>query len=337
MKCSWVENMISIETDGWSRPCCGEPSVNARISHISDGIKNSFNHPVLLKLKKDLETGFNEDTRNFCRRCEILENKNLPSLRTNTPFYSQDRELKLIQFKLSNKCQLTCAHCGPELSSGWAKLLNITPHVVEAFKLTDEFLEELAELLPQLSVIKFTGGEPFLDPTHWKILEYLQKYKRDNCEIQYITNGISPYRPHLWEGWKKVSFTVSADGFEESYNWFRRGSDWNLLTESVDKLSSYGRVSISYSVTPYTFQDYTKAVKFWKYRVNPLSIVIPEHASLKHFPLHLIQQLDNYKDIPFIEMANGTDVEIYKTWAQDWDKKWNTEGWAEKIFYWWPK
>jgi hypothetical protein len=320
--------MISIETDGWTRPCCGEPSQNARISHISNGIKNSFEHPVLLKLKKDLETGFNKNTRDFCRRCEILENKNQPSLRTTTPFYSQDRELKLIQFKLSNKCQLTCAHCGPELSSGWAKLLQIKPHVVEAFKLTDEFLNELSELLPNLSVIKFTGGEPFLDPTHWKILEHLQNFDRSNCEIHYITNGITPFKHELWKGWKSIKFVVSADGFEESYNWFRRGSNWNLLVDSIDKLSTHGRTIISYSITPYTFHDYSKAVNFWKYRVEPLSIVYPNHASLKDFPTEVLQQVVNFDKIPFTQIAEGNSLENYKKWAIDWDKKWNTEGWA---------
>jgi hypothetical protein len=326
--------MISIETDGWSRPCCGEPSQNARVSHISNGIKNSFNHPVLLKLKNDLDIGFSESTRNFCRRCEIVENKNQPSLRTNTPFYSQERELKLIQFKLSNKCQLTCAHCGPELSSGWAKLMNIKPHVVEAFKLTDEFLQELSELLPTLSVIKFTGGEPFLDPTHWKILEYLQNFDRSNCEIHYITNGITPYRPELWKGWKSIKLVVSADGIGESYNWFRRGSEWDLLVDCVDKLSLHGNTSIAYSITPYTFHDYKKAVEFWKYKVEPISIVYPNYASLKNFPIHIIQQVDNYTSIPFTAIAEGNNLHPYKNWASEWDKKWNTEGWAEKIFYW---
>lgn len=40
MKCAWLENMISVETDGWTRPCCGEPSQTARIAPVSKGILN---------------------------------------------------------------------------------------------------------------------------------------------------------------------------------------------------------------------------------------------------------------------------------------------------------
>jgi MoaA/NifB/PqqE/SkfB family radical SAM enzyme len=122
-------------------------------------------------------------------------------MRTETRLNHPTRELKILQFKMSNKCQLTCAHCGPDRSSGWAKLLNISPHVINAFEVTDIFLEELVKILPQLEVIKFTGGEPFLDPNHWKILEHLQSYDRSHCTLQYITNGISPARGELWHGW----------------------------------------------------------------------------------------------------------------------------------------
>ena len=65
-KCNWIENMISVETDGWTRPCCLETDNAARISNINDGIKIAFNHPKLLKLKEDLKAGFSEDTRYAC-------------------------------------------------------------------------------------------------------------------------------------------------------------------------------------------------------------------------------------------------------------------------------
>ena len=333
MKCAWLENYLVVETDGWTRPCCAEPSKEARISHISNGIQSSWNNSKLLQLRNDLSNRYSDQTQPFCRRCEILENNNQSSMRTNTKFITQDRTLKTIQFKMSNKCQLTCAHCGPELSTGWKKFLNITPIASDSFKLTEEFLIELGELLPQLTCLKFTGGEPFLDPNHWKILEYLKQFDRKHCTLNYITNGISPFKSDLWEGWKSVDCTVSVDGFEESYEWFRRGSTWTELINGVSNLKEVSNVRINFAMTPYTMQDYYTAKNYWG-DIDTYLVVHPIHASLFKFPRQIIEQLEDYQNIPHVTAANGNDLDFYKNWAKMWDTKWNTIGWSNKLFWW---
>lgn len=336
MKCAWLENYLVVETDGWTRPCCLEPDKEARISRIDRGILNSWNDLRLLKLRKDLENGFSNETRPFCNRCETLENLGQPSTRNTTQLITSDRTLKIIQFKISNRCQLTCAHCGPELSSGWKKFLKLKPLITEGVSLTDSFLNELGSLLPQLDCLKFTGGEPFLDPTHWKILEYLKSFDRSKCTLYYITNGISPVREELWQGWKSVNCDVSVDGFEESYEWFRRGSNWIKLINNVEYLKKISTVNINFAITPYTIQDYFKANQYWKNMIV-YPIVKPKHASIIDFPLSEIKKIKNYESIPFINLANGNNTDLYVQWANYWDKKWGTPGFAENLFYWMKK
>lgn len=334
--CAWVDNMISVETDGWTRPCCGETDNAARISHISSGIMTAFNHQKLLSLKSELDTvGFTEKTRSACHRCETLEQRGQQSLRTNTVRLSADRKLKAIQFKMSNKCQLTCAHCGPDRSSGWAKLLGITPHVQNAFEVTEEFLAELVELLPDLDHIKFTGGEPFLDPAHYKILEHLSNYDRSHCKLVYITNGLIKPRLDLWKGWREIETSISIEGYKDTYEWFRRGANWEELLDSIDVFKNNSTTSVSYSVTPWTIADYPRTVEFWNMPVYAFPVVYPKHASLYLFPRHIAEMNWN-KDLPFYELTTSKlqSLDLYKNWALDWDKKWNTPGWSEKLYKW---
>jgi organic radical activating enzyme len=326
--------MISIETDGYTRPCCGENSIQSQISHISNGILNSFNDKKIIFLRDELKKGFSKNTMPFCFRCENLESRNQKSLRTKTKFLSSNRELKLIQFKMSNKCQLACFHCGPSQSSTWAKKLNLSSKINKGFKITDEFLNELSTILPNLSVIKFTGGEPFLDFNHWKILEYLKKFDRSHCELHYITNGISNFKPVLWEGWKTIKCSVSIDGFEESYEWFRRGSTWDKILVGVQNLNDFSEVEINYSLTPFTIQDFLKAKNFWKYKFTAIPIVYPSYANLVNFPEKIIHTIDNFQSIPFSAYSKTDDVKNYVTWANKWDSMWATPGWADKIFWW---
>lgn len=329
--CAWLDNMMSIETDGWTRPCCLETNDAARISKISDGIRIAFNHPKLIQLRNDLKDGFSEKTQYACNRCASLESRGQDSMRTNTRRFEGDiRELKVLQFKMSNKCQLTCAHCGPERSSGWRKLLNITPHVINSFEVTDEFLTELKEILPELEVLKFSGGEPFLDPRHWKILDALKDHNRSHCRIEYVTNGLAAPRLDLWKGWGGISCSVSADGFKESFNWFRRGAAWNDLVGCVKNLEQYSSININYAITPYTFESWADAQTFWKYDVHSYLVVHPRSNSFLEFPKSLISS-----EVPFRSSAseNG-NIEFYKSWARSWDTRWGTQGWSDRIFKW---
>ena len=335
-QCAWVENMVSIETDGWSRPCCGETGESARISPASAGIKAAFNHPKLLELRNNLNTtGFTESTEFACYRCRQVEDAGQASLRTGTEFLSAGREIKAIQFKMSNKCQLTCAHCGPERSSGWRKFLGISPHVINAFDVTDEFLDELVELLPGLDHIKFTGGEPFLDPAHYKILERLAEHDRSHCKLVYITNGLIKPRLDLWACWREVDCNISIEGYGARYEWFRRGASWAELEDSVDFIKQHSRASISYSVTPWTIMDYPATVEHWGLPVTAFPVVYPEHASLKLFPRRVAEQYWD-QNLPFFDLTSeqNTDLAKFKNWARMWDRRWSTPGLAEELYPW---
>lgn len=336
MKCGWIENRLSIETDGYTRPCCLETNETAKISKIENGILNSFNHKKLLLLRQNLDNGFNSLTNLFCYRCEQLESKNQSSLRTSTPLLSENRELKYIQFKFSNQCQLACAHCGSDRSSTWAKINNINPHVKKSFSLTEKFITELKELLPSIKVLKFSGGEPFLQPEHWKLLELLSDCNTKHCELHYITNGLVKPKIGLWKNWGEVKCSVSVDGYEKSYEWFRRGSNWVELLSNINYLTKYSSISINFSLTPYTFYDFFRAKEHWEknFSFEYYPIVYPEHCSFFKFPKKLILE-----HIPYRESASNTDmyIDFYINWAKNSDKYWNTVGQSEKLFQWMHK
>lgn len=333
--CAWLQNRISIETDGWTRPCCLEISPNAQIAKITDGIEKAFNNEKLLTLNNNLNTtGFSNKTDFACIRCRQLEENNQESLRSTTKYLSAKRELKSIQFKLSNRCQLTCLHCGPTLSSGWAKIMKIVPMVQESFIVTDKFLAELISLLPNLEEIKFTGGEPFLDPNHWKILDCLKPHNRSHCDLVYITNGLIKPKYNLWEGWRSITCNVSIDGYEDTYHWFRRGSNWDELLKNISDLENFSNVNILYSMTPWTIQDQAKIQKAFNNTSMVFTLIVkPEHASLLNFPSVIAKQY--WPDNSFTNMTSQAgNLQKYIEFATYWDKIWNTNGWANTLYPW---
>ena len=338
MKCDWVDHVMVVNLDGYTRPCCQASSNDARISHISSGIKNAWSSKKLEFLRDELVVGYTDNIKNICSRCSNAESLGVSSLRMVSDFFPGDETnaLRGIQFKLSNRCQLTCAHCEPYLSSSWGKLKRIPIFIQDAVKKDDQdkLIDELIELLPTLSWIKFTGGEPWMDPFHWKILEKLSTVNKSNCELHYITNGLASFDSALWKGWKSVNITLSVDGHEETYEWFRRGSDWAKLIKVVNELNQLDvKLHISYCISPWTVVDWERANNFWKVPISPQPVMIPWHSSLISL---------NHNDInlpsatPFINLIgqNPVDITKLKDWAVGWDATWDTSGWAEKIHPW---
>lgn len=334
--CAWVDQTLVVETDGWTRPCCLETSSTARISRIEDGILNAWNSSIRTDLKNELDgPGFTDKTEPYCRRCRQVEERGEPSLRMVTPAIP-GTGLRSIQFKLSNRCQLACVHCGPELSSTWARIANKSPRVINAINLTDEFISEMRSILPNLAWIKFTGGEPFMDQSHWKLLEALADLRRDHCELHYVTNGLLKPRSDLWAGWKGIRCQVSVDGHGRHYEWFRRGANWEELVNCCHDLSPISQVSILYSMTPWTIECYRDAVVALPWKISTIPIVSPKHASLIGFPREILARMSVDDRTPHYNLSTSIEasIEPYVRWARKWDEIWKTPGLSKELYPW---
>ena len=60
MRCGWADNILVVETDGWSRPCCGEPSVGSRIQKLQGAtpLQSAWLDPKLVYLRQQLQNGY---------------------------------------------------------------------------------------------------------------------------------------------------------------------------------------------------------------------------------------------------------------------------------------
>jgi hypothetical protein len=94
------------------------------------------------------------------------------------------------------------------------------------------------KLLPYFRRVEFAGGEPLMDPQHYKILDMLKPYGA-NIEIKYATNGttlgikggrtIHDYWPHF----RSVAVNVSIDGVGDSYSYIRGNGNYQDIVNNV--------------------------------------------------------------------------------------------------------
>jgi len=128
------------------------------------------------------------------------------------------------------------------------KLTSRPGQYIGPFDDTAHWWRDFEKLLPHFRRVEFAGGEPLMDPNHYKILDMLKPYA-DNIEIKYATNGtklgISKGRTvfDYWPYFKSVAVNVSIDGIHDVYEYIRGNGEFALVEENVKKIKEIPTVS----------------------------------------------------------------------------------------------
>lgn len=186
-----------------------------------------------------------------------------------TDKYSMPFEFPTMEIKLNNLCNLKCRMCNPMDSTSWNDWDKIEEfYIAEKNFLADKIIQlnlkkkpfldsfvdsenwwvSFRKLIPYFRRVEFAGGEPLMDPTHYKILDYLSEYGQ-NIEIKYATNGtvlgINQNRDifNYWPKFKSVAVNISVDGVGPVYEHIRSNGNWNQLVENIKIIQSFTNVS----------------------------------------------------------------------------------------------
>ncbi len=292
---------------GYISPCYA--SYNPESSHISkESLKTAwFDGSIERIRKKHLNYDFSE-----CSLCKtLLEQKAFGSLLINKyDHYSFSRSSypRIIEFELSNKCNLSCIMCDSNLSSGIekAECNNISGNQFYG----EKFFEDLEEIIPHLHLAEFTGGDPLIIGEYYRILELIKKLNPD-CSILITTNANTYNQKVEWilNNFKKINFNVSIDSLDaENYSKIRRNGDLNKAMQNLERFIEYSRKNKTYLnilVCPMTvnFHEMADFVNFANEKnicVFYHTVVKPKHLSLKYNKNDYIKKnIKNFKSLKF--------------------------------------
>jgi MoaA/NifB/PqqE/SkfB family radical SAM enzyme len=119
---------------------------------------------------------------------------------------------------------------------------------LDKFQDSPEWWVSLEKLLPYFRRVEFAGGEPLMDPQHYRILDMLKPYG-DQIELKYATNGttlgISKGRTvhEYWPHFKSVAVNVSLDGIGDVYNYIRSNSDWLQVVKNIKEIQKIPNIT----------------------------------------------------------------------------------------------
>lgn len=205
---------------------------------------------------------------------------------------------RVIEFELSNTCNLECVMCNGYFSSSIRKNIEKQPPMKMVFN--DAFLEQLAEFIPHLTDAKFLGGEPFLIPIYSKIWEMILELN-PTCKV-HITTNATMISEKIWDLLDRLNavIIVSTDSLSESnYNKIRRGASWKEVEKNIARLEEYAKTKktdLNFSVCPMTL-NWEEMPSIIQYGIDKRiyiyfnTVIYPEELSLKNIDIEYAKEI----------------------------------------------
>lgn len=190
--------------------------------------------------------------------------------------------IRYLDLRMGNKCQLACVMCSPHDSSGWAKEWTTLYPTIQHPKLKQnfnwdnkgklhganynwhknnpEFWTQLYDQIPNMKQLYFAGGESTIIEEHYTLLEEVVKRGyADQIELRYNSNAVElPDRLfELWDRFKIIKFHFSVDDFGARNDYIRYPSNWEHQVAQMRKLDSTGpNVTVTTAVTVMALNAY---------------------------------------------------------------------------------
>lgn len=299
-----------------------------------------------------------------CQVCWDLEETGKDSFRQNynkkfgniTPLPDQPR---ILVIKPGNTCNYACRMCNPTTSSSWysdgyelekanltssswysdgtsSQVANITFNeytktfdtIRNSFNRDNtEFWHTLKEWISNLVYIDIYGGEPFLVPAMFDLLEHgVNIGASQNIEINIHTNASIFNEQYLkiLSQYKKINFHVSIDSMiPAQFEYIRYKSNYASVIENSKKFKEFIKdypnilMSITNTITPlnvFYIDNTTKDLSSMFRMPVQINLVTTPEYDIRHLPIpvkqHLINNLSTGSVVNFLKQSiPGCDVE----------------------------
>lgn len=215
---------------------------DAPIDTILNSIENqTLKTDLLNKVKNNdctacwqMESLQENSNKNTSNRSHFKKTIKIPLSIFNSP---TNYELKQVDLRWKNSCNLACVYCNSDLSSSWAAELNQTVTIDESALLA--FKNYIFSRIKEIQYVYLCGGEPLLMKEN---LELIQLIKKENPDIYIrvntnLTNINSPIYASLLEC-KNVHWIISVESTKEYFEYIRYGAKWDSWFKNLTQLNA---------------------------------------------------------------------------------------------------
>jgi organic radical activating enzyme len=150
-------------------------------------------------------------------------------------------------------CNLKCRICGPASSTSIRKeMKSFNLNLIDRHPQIDAGISD--EMIQNVEHITWAGGEPFMSPMHWDIMDRLVKCGNTNVIIWYNTNLTFPGKTldravELLKQFPNVSMGASLDSVGDDAEYIRDGLNYAEFLENLKIMEPLTYLNISFTAT----------------------------------------------------------------------------------------
>lgn len=264
--------------------CCAYPPT------ANDSIATYLQGPEVQAVKTALSSG---EIPPGCQRCFDIESQGGKSIRqifrrtyaeSGIEFQrdpARPSRPQMIELRLGNLCNFRCRMCYPKWSSSIALEVAERPHLRGYFTVnemgqgresgSDQFLQEIIAMIPQLRWINFTGGEPMIIPELITVMDAMvDQGHSENITIQVTTNcsTVNPRITDRFSRFQRVLLTLSLDATRDAAEYIRDGTIWNRVDTNVARYLAMQKdlprldININTSISAYSVLVIDQTVEY---------------------------------------------------------------------------
>ena len=201
--------------------------------------------------------------------------------------------LRSFDLQLGNLCNLKCIMCSPKYSSQLLVEARMNPSLENYYKdkITGDynyaektqFKHWCNKYLTKPTHIKFTGGEPFMNPYLLETIKAIPNEQKNKCILHFTTNltKINEKILELFALFKEVWISVSVEGIGDMLEYARFGHKWQDLEKNLTAITGRDKVyvSVSHVIQAPTFVGIKNLVKYFdkkKLKLEPIFLTTPD-------------------------------------------------------------
>ena len=311
---------------------------------FKDNLEEAWNSEVYKTIRQQMLDG---ERPEMCTRCFREEDAGVRSARQawNDKWKEEDVEytvhapfdIKYVDLRLGNLCNLKCRMCNPYASNQWVKEW----HLVDEALTPDEYnnlsnmdwpeiektWENLFSISNTVEEIYLTGGEPTVIQEQHKLLDFfINNGTSHKIRLKYNTNltNIPKHLLDKWTKFKRVQLNCSIDAVGELDRYIRYPSNWSAIEKNWETVLQLPNVNpeIHCTVQMYNILHLDKLIKWalpYDKKIYFNILNHPEYLNIRCLPMQL-KNLAQIRLAEYIELPKLQGVIDYM-WQEDWSDK----------------
>jgi MoaA/NifB/PqqE/SkfB family radical SAM enzyme len=340
---------LATNASGNLRVCCNSTPTKNFITKedgtpykiYKDNLKEAWNSEVYTNIRKQMLAG---ERPVMCQRCFREEDVGIKSSRQSwNQKWQEDKEytvdapfdVKYVDIRLGNLCNLKCRMCNPYASNQWVKEWKLVEETLSESEYNrlknmdwpknEKTWENLFSIADTVEEIYLTGGEPTIIKEQHKLLDfYINNNTAHKIKLKYNTNLTNVPKKLLdkWKKFKRVQLNCSIDATGELDRYIRYPSNWNKIVKNFKTIRQLPNADIEIHCTVQMYNilrlaDLINWAEPYGHKIYFNILNHPEELNIRVLPKHL-KTLAVSRLTPYLHMEKIQGIIDYMCF-EDWN------------------